>query len=143
MRKATIGALVVLSLWGATSWQQQQSLPQWSVVLEHHMMNGTEQFSRMPLFTPQKAGLYRVSGYCSAIGQYNESGWSFSLIWTEAEGGGTNSAFVSCVADSPSPSQSNITIFSPTPGEPVLLTAESSGTGSSTYNAAYTIEQLQ
>jgi hypothetical protein len=44
MRKATIGVLVVLALWGATSWQQQQPLPQWRVILEGHRMGGTEPF---------------------------------------------------------------------------------------------------
>jgi hypothetical protein len=140
VRKATIGMLVVLCLWGATSWQQ--SPPQWRVVLEYHVTGGTKQYSLFPIFTPQKSALYRVSGYCSATGQFNTSGWAFLFIWHDL-GGGTDSASVGCTAGSPGPLQSNVTIFSPQAGVPVVLSANSSGDMSSTYNVAYTIEQLQ
>jgi|HubBroStandDraft_4_1064222.scaffolds.fasta_scaffold205977_2 hypothetical protein len=139
MRKVTIGLLAVLCLWGATSWKSQ---PQWRVVQEAHMTGGTMQISDRPIFTPERTGLYRLSAYCSALGIPNKSGWSFLLMWNDLPGGPA-SASVSCLPDSYGPQQQTVVIFSPVAGVPIRLTGEASGDMSSTYNAAFTIEQLQ
>ena len=139
MRKTTIGLLVVLCLCGATSWQSQ---PQWTVVTERQTVGGTMPFSRTPIFTPRSAGLYRLSAYCLASGPAGQSGWAFTLIWTDLAGV-SDSAAVGCVAGAPSPLQSNVTILTLQAGAPVLLSGNASGDMSSTYDAAFTIEQIQ
>jgi hypothetical protein len=140
MRKATIGLLGVLCLWGATSWKSQ---PQWTVVAEHHVVGGTTPFTRTPIFTPRSTGLFRLSAYCSASGgPVGQSGWAFLLGWKDSSGG-TGSANVGCVAGTVSPYQSTMTILSPQAGLPFLLSANSSGEMLSTYDVAFTIEQLQ
>lgn len=139
MCKGTLCLLVVLSLWAATSWQHQ---PQWRVVVEQHMMGGTQPISDAPIFTPERTGVYRLSAYCSASGPANKSGWSFLFIWNDLPGNPA-SADVSCIADFFQSAEQAVVIFSPQVGVPVRLRGEDSGDKSSTYNAAFTIEQLQ
>src|ERR1700683_3471144 len=81
MRKATIGLLVTLCLWGATSWQNQ---PQWRVVMEQHMIGGTVAQNNVPIFTPEKNSVYRLSATCSSLG--TNGSWNFLFIWNDLPG---------------------------------------------------------
>jgi hypothetical protein len=141
MRKATLGLLVVLCLWGATSWQRQQTLPQWRVVAERHMTNSTEFLFNVTVFTFQETGLYRLSGFCSAVTNYNQAGWEFFLTWRDISGNSVT-ANVQCGADTNGPT-SIVTVFDPQASSPVVLRNEFTGDGSATYDAAITIEKLQ
>jgi hypothetical protein len=137
MRKAMIGLLVVLCLWGATSWQGP---PQWKVIVEQHITGGTVQLNGATVFTPQKAGLYRVSGYCSATGP-SKSNWNFRFEWDDLSGVSA-STLLTCEAGLYLPAQSGVVIFSPKVGTTVHLGSYEIG-GALSYNAAFTIEQLQ
>lgn len=140
MRKATMSLLVVLSLWGATSWRPPQALPQWTVVAEKHFV-GEKDFNFLTLFTPGTNGTYRFSGVCSVIGgQGAQSSWTFAVSWQDVYGDsvGTN---LKCTAGEFNSTQQAVFIFLPEPA-PIELSASSSGVASS-YDGAFTIEQLQ
>jgi hypothetical protein len=136
MRKATMCLLVALCLWGATSWQSQ---PQWRVVVVKQVTHTNTTFNNDPMFTPSKTGLYRLSGYCSVDGELSGE-WNFEFGWTDFAGQ-TETGSRDCTAI-PQRQGTQVFIFSPMIGTPVYLSS-SSVSGNATYNAAFTIEQLQ
>jgi hypothetical protein len=136
MRKAILSVLVAVSLWGATSWQPAQPLPQWRLVAEQHRISGTNQFNDVPIFTPQANKFYRLSATCTASGIEGDN-WSFFFLWA---GGYVT---VDCAANQFLPSQQIVVAFVPKAAEPMLLTATQSPADSSTYDAVYTIEELE
>jgi len=136
MHKLTLGALILLCLWEATSWQRQ---PQWRVVVEQHMTHVNTIFKNNLVFTPSKTGLYRMSAYCSVDGTQG-SQWNFEFSWTDFAGQ-LDTKTVSC--GSLEDGQGTfVFVFSPIVGTPVYLSSNSQN-GEPTYNGAFTIEQLQ
>ena len=139
MRKVAMGLLVVLSLWGATSWLPPQSLPQWTVVAERHFA-GEKDFNFLTLLTPEKNGTYRFSGGCSVVGGPGNSTWTFTVSWTDVSDH-FETTNLQCIGGEFNSAQQAVFIFLPKP-MPIELSASSSGPASS-YNGAFTIEQLQ
>jgi hypothetical protein len=138
MRKATIGLLVVLCLWGATSWQNQ---PQWRVVRVLVLTNQTAGIPPTTVFTPTKAGLYRYSVYLSGTGQRGQ--WSLSINYNDLTGTPTSVGLeVGPFSNEVNALWANLPVapFSAQPGTPVTFTTF--GTAAA-YNVGVTIEQLQ
>lgn len=140
MRKATMCLLVVLSLWGATSWRPPQPLPQWTVVAERRFA-GKGVFSSLPIFTPGKDGTYRFSGACTVVGGQQNDSWTFTVRWEDLSGEIVSSS-LKCIVGEFDSAQQSVFMFLPKPDVPVELNGTYSGAASS-YVAAFTIEQLQ
>ena len=142
MHKATLGIIAVLALWGATSWQPPQPVPQWKVILEQHEFVGTHGLFDVPLFTPTSHKVYRSSATCSAIDGEKGSGWTFSFFWTDLSGTQVV-RMVSC-ENGPNNQEdlSSVAVFAPQAGIPVTLSNAPFG-GGSHWSAVYVIEELQ
>jgi hypothetical protein len=140
MRRVMMCLLVLLALWEATSWKAE-AVPQWRVIMEGHRIGGTETRFNSRLFTPQPNGVYRLTASCSAIGEAGNSRWTMVLDWTDLSNAG-GSASVTCTAGQFTASQQIVFAFTPQAGIPVTLTILPSGQ-QSTYDAIYTIEELQ
>jgi hypothetical protein len=140
MRKAILLVLVVLSLWGATSWQAPQPLPQWRVVAEQHLFSGTGPFS-VPILTPQPNKVYRLTAACAVHG-ISSSEWLFAFGWEDRDGF-TQFITLTCFPDGSPSDEGIVSVLTPQSGTPVTLSAQNLGGDSSTYDAIYTIETLQ
>jgi hypothetical protein len=138
MRKSAMCLLVVICLWGATSWQTER---QWRVIRDVALTNQTAGIPETTLFTPTKAGLYRYSIYLSGTGQ---SGlWTLSINYHDLTGQATSIP----VQIGPFSGDANaiwtslpLAPISVQPGTPVTFTIF--GSGPATYNVGVTIEQL-
>jgi len=135
MRKTTMSLLVLLCLWGATSWQGQ---PQWRVVQHVVLTRQTAPISQTTVFTPTERGVYRLSAYLSAGGS-PQANWEWSFYWNDLDGVG----FQTSLDSSDGPSQVGAMIFAPQPGVPVTYATTSNPQPHGGYDLLFTIEQLQ
>ncbi len=134
MRKATICLLVVLCLWGATSWRGQ---PQWRVVQYVALTAQTAPISQTTIFTPTERGVYRLTAYLSAGG--NQANWEWLFNWNDLDGG----SFQTGLDSSDGPSELGAMVFAPQPGIPVTYATTAKPQLHGGYDLLFTIEQLQ
>jgi hypothetical protein len=111
----------------------QDQPPQWKVVHSLVLIRQTIPVQETRVFTPTKAGVYRVSAYWSETGKGSDQ--QFNLSWTDITGSAQELS-ISGVG----PSRLAPFLFVPKIGTPVTYV----GSGSvGVYNIAFTIEQLQ
>lgn len=139
MRKAIMSLLVVLSLWGATSWQPPQPLRQWKVVMEQHRVAGPL-LTNVPLFTPKPNAVYRISAQCNAYGEEG-GGWNFTISWSEFSGA-SGGAGIICETGHFVSTESVVAVFVPKDATPVTVSGNPYGVVSQ-YDAIYVLEELQ
>ena len=136
MRKIAISLLVVLSLWGATSWQQQ---PQWSVVHQLALTHQVNPISQTTIFTPTKAGLYRLNAYISGANSPDQ--WVLQFGWTDL----SSAPVIQEINPQPSGVGWNqlALVFSVQPGTPVTFSVSGQPGQNAFYNLAFTVERLE
>lgn len=145
MRKATMSLLVVLALWGATSWHPPQQLPQWRVVQSVILTHQTAPIPPTTIFTPEKAGVYRTTAYMSATAKQRQSNTSWSFAFECVAGVGQSCSSYMTVQDGQQVATIPSYAFSPQVGLPVAYYVQASDPPpiESTYKLVLTIEQLQ
>ena len=85
MRK--IGVLIAVLMCASVSSFGQSGLPQWKVVKEFHLSDSTTTIPPTVLFTPQRTGIYRITGYMSVESNMEQdAGWSWVVYWTDKTG---------------------------------------------------------
>jgi hypothetical protein len=148
MRKATLALLVVVAMWGATSWQiTNKPQPQWrvvqSVILEHQ----TNQVPPTTIFTPDRPGLYRMSGYMTGFAQQappQNDFISFTFACSDLSPAGyCGTGFGITYNGVPFYNTAQQAyLFSPRPGTPVSYEV-TQPPANVEYTLAFTVEQLQ
>ena len=137
MRKAILALLVIISLWGATSWhpaQQQQWQAVQSIILEHQ----GQPIQQKTIFYPRAPGFYRATMYVSA-GPNSSSVWNINFSWTDATGLAQS---VNINAQGGATTGSLIVPFIPAAGEAVSYSVSPQGLGGNC-NFVLTIEQFE
>jgi hypothetical protein len=142
MFKATICMLLLLCSLAAFS----QTQPQWRVVKHVILTYQTTQVQQTTIFTPTKPGLYRLSAYISAEGQF--ANWNLRLSWTDAAGKPTNTYITA--ATGPCTVGQNYTVAEmshllvPQGRTPVIYEVDAApDPPAGDYNIIITIEQLR
>jgi hypothetical protein len=106
----------------------------------------TKTITFQPVFTPQKMGLFRLTGYMAAVSSTTpqEAGWSLTLEWTNQIGILETFSLVPYLNDPLNQVERSSMIFSPQPGLPIDIQIEpANNPQNSTYTLLVTIEQLE
>jgi hypothetical protein len=142
MGKATMCLLVALCSLAAFG----QNQPQWKVVQSVILTHQTAVIPQTTIFTPNRPGLYRLSGYMTASAKQapKGDGFYFTFACSDLSDGFCGASMHSeYLVDQPALVNPQISyLFSPHPGTPVsyLVTAPPPTVE---YTLAFTIEQLQ
>ncbi|HEX8817178.1 MAG TPA: hypothetical protein VF753_16895 [Terriglobales bacterium] len=133
-----IACLFLLSLCAMASTKDE---PQWRVVMEKHIVNGSKTYATT-IFTPKEKGDYRITASCSVIGgQANQSIWNFNFQWNDVIGTPAENA-IQCIGGTYQTQQQLIFILTPQPNVPVTWQGQPYGPVS-TFDLFFTVEHLQ
>jgi hypothetical protein len=130
MRKATICLFVLLCSMAAFG----QAQPQWKVVGHGVLLQRTDSIPETVLFTPAKAGMYRMLAYLST--NVPGTGWQADFYWTDFAAGPQ----VTVMSSGNEAIGETSFLFVPRAGTPVKYRVIG---GNGIYNVVFTIEQLE
>ncbi len=138
MRRVMIGVLATM-MCASYGFGQRNGQPQWKVILEKHVSNGTDEIPKTVILMPSRGELYRLTAYMSAIGTDNVSAWQAEFDWTDSNG---KSTFALVGAGDSDPGNSITLAFSPLADSPVMLSVYQPGGKNATYDFGFTVERL-
>lgn len=122
-----------------------QSQPQWKVVQSVILRNQTAPVPVTTIFTPEKAGIYRMTAFMSVTAKEPQSNSSWSFAFECGVGAGQSCSSYMIVQDGQQVATIPSYAFSPQIGIPVAYDVQASDPPpiESMYNLVLTIEQLQ
>jgi hypothetical protein len=136
MRKAAIWLMVILGSWVAAL--AQAPVHQWKVVQEVQLTQQTLTTPETTLFTPTKAGLYRVNLAIACggpIGNSQAPAWDLDVGWIVGD------SQAQCAAGA---STGNVIAINPRPGAPVTYeVVPLGGPPTFAYDVDIIVEQFQ
>lgn len=121
-----------------------QHQPQWRVVQSIVLTNQTMPIQWTALFTPNRAGIYKLSAYMSGGGGTAGADWDLSVAWTDFTGAASDFDDLQVFTGPANWTQHSPSMLSIKAGTPLRYEVSSDGnTTGSDYNLIITIEELQ
>jgi hypothetical protein len=141
MRKATM--CLLLLLFCAAAFGQNQ--PQWKVVQSVILTHQSAAIPQTTIFTPEKAGVYRMTAFMSVTAKQRQSNTSWSFGFACGQGVGQSCSSYMSVQDGQQAAAIPSYAFSPEVGISVTYNVQASDPPpvDTEYNLVVTIEQLQ
>jgi hypothetical protein len=141
MGKVMVGVLVVLCSLAALGQKQ----PQWTVVQSVILTHQSAAIPQTTIFTPGKAGVYRITAFMSVTAKQRQSNTSWNFGFACVQGVGQSCSSYMIVQDGQQAATIPSYAFSPEVGIPVTYNVEASDPPpvGTEYNLVLTIEQLQ
>jgi hypothetical protein len=138
MRKATVGLLMLL--FSVAAFGQ----PQWKVVKALTLADQIAPIPQTALFTPTRAGVYRLSVYMSGGGGTPGADWDLSVGWTDFTGASSDFNELQVFTGGANWTEHPPSMLSIANGTPLVYEVDAVGnTSGSDYNLVITIEQLE
>jgi hypothetical protein len=140
MHKTTICLFMLLCSVAALG----QKPPLWKVVQALALTNQTAPIPQTTLFTPTRAGVFRLSVYMSGGGETPGGDWDLSVGWTDLTGASSDFGELQVFTGGANYTQHSPSMLSIEPKTPLLHEVDAAGnTSGSDYNLVITMEQLE